>query len=100
MCFPYNSDQNSQPRVELLVVLYCYLLQLSVDDLSRYGDAYGVGHQSTVLNNLRTAVEAANTSLVLPSVSSPTSALTEYIKNSVNGKVVEISSAGIKLFSG
>ena len=72
----------------------CYVFQLSIDDISRYGDVYSAGSHSAALHNLRTAVEAANSSFVLPSVTSPTSGLVGFIRSSVHGKVVELQTPG------
>ena len=71
-----------------------FIHQLSIDDITRYGNAYSPGSHSSVFNHLRTAVESANSSVVLPAVTSPTSGLVDHIKTSASGKVVELFTTG------
>ena len=73
--------------------------QLSIDDLSHYGDAYSTGNQGTAFYNLKVAMEAANSSAVLPSVDLSSSSgnndeLLHLIRKMASGLVKELNPEG------
>ncbi|XP_022788076.1 V-type proton ATPase subunit S1-like [Stylophora pistillata] len=81
--------------------IICVYLQdrLSIDDLSHYGDAYSAENQGTAFSNLKVAMEAANSSAVLPSVDLSSSSgkndeLIQLIREMANGLVKEFNPEG------
>lgn len=76
-----------------------FFFQLSIDDISRYGDAYSAGNHGAAFSNLKVAMETANSSAVLPSVEVSSSGeksdeLVQLIKGLTNGLVKEFSPEG------
>ncbi|XP_029208332.2 V-type proton ATPase subunit S1-like [Acropora millepora] len=77
--------------------LICVFIQdrLSVDDISRYGDAYSPGDSGAAFSNLKIAMETANSSVVLPLVELNSAGvsheLVNLIKRKTDGLVREFS---------
>ena len=72
---------------------------MSIDDLSRYGDAYSAGNHGSSFSNLKVAMETANSSAVLPSVEVSSSGgksdeLVQLIRELTSGLVKEFSPEG------
>lgn len=70
--------------------------RLSIDDISRYGDAYSPGNHGAVFSNLLASMETANSSAVLPSVEVSSSGgksdeLIQLIRTLANGLVKEFN---------
>lgn len=70
--------------------------RLSIDDISRYGDAYSPGNHGAVFSNLLASMETANSSALLPSVEVSSSGgksdeLIQLIKKLANGLVKEFN---------
>ncbi|XP_032236368.2 V-type proton ATPase subunit S1 [Nematostella vectensis] len=76
--------------------------RLSVDDFTRYGDAFTSGSHGA-FNNLKITMDKANSSIVLPSVDSTfeglTSGLTDYIKSQIDGKLFVVNEEDVDSFS-
>ncbi|XP_071960671.1 V-type proton ATPase subunit S1-like isoform X2 [Antedon mediterranea] len=62
--------------------------KLSIDDITKYSDAYNSDSTGNALANLRVALETSASSIVLPSVDS--SQLGSYLSSKVNGQVIEL----------
>ncbi|XP_031569876.1 V-type proton ATPase subunit S1-like [Actinia tenebrosa] len=76
--------------------------RLSIDDVTRYGDAYSTGSHGDAFSNLKFAIQKANSSVVLPSVEVETSGVTsdliEYVKENIKGKVMIVKGDELKSF--
>ena len=74
-------------------------LQLSIDDITHYGDAYSAGNHGAAFSNLKVAMETANSSAVLPSVELSSSGgnsdeLVYLIRKMATGNVQEFTQEG------
>ncbi|XP_033103032.1 V-type proton ATPase subunit S1-like isoform X2 [Anneissia japonica] len=67
--------------------------KLSIDDITKYSDAYNQDSTGSALTNLRAALESSKSSLILPSADS--SDLSAYLSSKVNGHVIETSEPSI-----
>lgn len=104
----YNVFENGCRYNHMYVCMYMHnshtnnffiFFQLSIDDLSHYGDAYSTGNQGTAFYNLKVAMEAANSSAVLPSVDLSSSSgnndeLLHLIRKMASGLVKELNPEG------
>ena len=91
--------QQEPAYIVWLLSIGTFVLQLSIDDISRYGDAYRVGNHGAAFSNLKVAMETANSSAVLPSVEVLSSGrksdeLVQLIRELANGLVKEFSPEG------
>lgn len=74
-------------------------MQLSIDDITHYGDAYSAGNHGAAFSNLKVAIETANSSAVLPSVELSSSGgnsdeLVYLIRKMATGNVQEFTQEG------
>ena len=81
------------------VLFFFFILQLSIDDISQYGDAYSAGNHGAAFSNLKVAMETANSSAVLPSVELSSSGgnseeLVYLIRKVATGNVQEFAQEG------
>lgn len=83
----------------ILPINILLFLQLSIDDITHYGDAYSAGNHGAAFSNLKVAMETANSSAVLPSVELSSSGgnsdeLVYLIRNMATGNVQEFTQEG------
>ena len=85
--------------VIIVFVLFFCFLQLSIDDISLYGDAYSPGSHGAAFSKLKVALESSNSSAVLPSVEMSSSGgklneLVEIFRKKADGIVLELNQEG------
>lgn len=83
----------------LPIIIILLFLQLSIDDITHYGDAYSAGNHGAAFSNLKVAMETANSSAVLPSVELSSSGgnsdeLVYLIRKMATGNVQEFTQEG------
>ena len=83
----------------ILPINILLFLQLSIDDITHYGDAYSAGNHGAAFSNLKVAMETANSSAVLPSVELSSSGgnsdeLVYLIRKMATGNIQEFTQEG------
>ena len=83
----------------ILPINILLFLQLSIDDITHYGDAYSAGNHGAAFSNLKVAMETANSSVVLPSVELSSSGgnsdeLVYLIRKMATGNIQEFTQEG------